>query len=489
MLTLSQLILKAKLLDENQLFFLKQDAEKNSLSLAQWLHKKRTLPQAKITALLSELTHQTPFQWQDINESALCFDQLSLEHAEQWQSLLTKNPQGDFLLLMTDPTKYETLQQIKQSINQPITSQLISFEGFYQLLTQIKLTRPSTTNEDELASDEQVNQLLTDAVHRNASDIHIEPFKEHLSIRFREDGLLKNYLNIIGKKREHLMNKMKVMANLNIAETRLPQDGQCQALVNKQTIHLRVSTCPTIQGEKMVLRLLKHAQETHSPQSLGLNPKALALFLKAINQPQGLVLVCGPTGSGKTSTLYTALSYLNKTEKNIATAEDPVEIQIEGINQVNIKPSLGLDFETLLKTFLRQDPDIIMIGEIRDKETAATAIKAAQTGHLVLSTLHSNSSLKSLSRLKNLNISSFDIDETLNLIIAQRLLRKLCPYCKKGCSQCYQGYAGQLAIFEMLTYDEEKKTYTQHLKLKEDALDKVAQGLTTLEEVQRVLGE
>src|SRR3990167_11373159 len=276
-----------------------------------------------------------------------------------------------------------------------------------------------------------VNRLLQDAILNHASDIHIEPYHQHCRIRFRSDSLLHEVATFPSPLAMQMITRLKIMANLNIAERRLPQDGHI-SLQNDHKIDIRISTCPTLFGEKIVLRLLNSSAIKSDIHQLGLTDTQQQLFLNKLKQPQGLILVTGPTGSGKTITLYSALHYLNKPEKNISTVEDPVEIQLPGINQVNINTKINLHFSTVLRTLLRQDPDIIMIGEIRDPETADIAIQAAQTGHLVLSTLHTNSAIETLTRLHAMKILAYNLAGSLSLIIAQRLIRTLCAHCKIG---------------------------------------------------------
>lgn len=373
-----------------------------------------------------------------------------------------------------------------------------------------------------------LDQILNKAINKLASDIHFEPYNEHYRIRFRVDGLLYEITKINSVLGQRLSSRLKIMANLNIAEKRLPQDGRFTLkLANQQNYDCRLSTCPTLFGEKLVVRILNPSNVTPDIKFLGFDEKELKIFHKHIKLPHGMILVTGPTGSGKTITLYTAINILNQETKNISTAEDPIEINLDGINQVEINHKIGLDFATILRAFLRQDPDIIMIGEIRDLETAEIAIKAAHTGHLVLATLHTNSAIASLTRLLNMGIPSFNLATALKLIIAQRLVRKLCPNCKQlqtlppnaliennlevntktfiahGCKNCNYGYHSRIAIFEMLEITPnmsdlimkhrdigEVEKYLQlsnHQTLRAAALNKVKLGITSLEEINRVI--
>lgn len=348
-------------------------------------------------------------------------------------------------------------------------------------------------------------QLLTDAVYRDASDIHGEPMQQHYRVRMRIDGLLHEVIRFPIALASALTSRFKIMAGLDIAEKRLPQDGRF-SFVTQTQIHrqCRISTCPTLSDEKIVIRLLNPMKNLLSIDNLGLEIHQKKILLKAIQEPQGLILITGPTGSGKTITLYTLLQALNTVEKNISTIEDPIEIHLPGINQVNVNPKAGLNFATTLRAFLRQDPDILMVGEIRDFETAEMAIRAAHTGHLVLSTLHTNSAPEALTRLINLGIEPFNLAGTLLLIVAQRLVRTLCVYCENqgDCLHCSKGYKGRMGIFEIMTLstalrelmaanatipDILRATSKDFQNLWQSGKNKVQSGLTTHEELQRVL--
>ncbi len=382
---------------------------------------------------------------------------------------------------------------------------------------------------------ELVNQILDAAVQKKASDIHFEPYEQEYRIRYRLDGLLSE----VAKPSLHLANRIssriKVMANLDIAERRKPQDGGFRLGSHEKNVDFRVSTCPTLYGEKIAIRILDTHYTQLNMDTLGLSSGQKIVFLESLSKPQGLILVTGPTGSGKTLTLYTALNHLNSKERNISTAEDPVEIKIPGINQVNMFPKIGVNFQNILRALLRQDPDIIMVGEIRDEETAELAIKAAQTGHLVLSTVHTNSAAETLIRLQNLGIKAFNIANSLTLLISQRLVRTLCEHCKVphdkeslrqlakhdlaenelqtltiykaiGCSQCTKGYSGRIGLFELIPIS---KKLQENIRSTEDSfktllnlakaegmisiyqsgLEKVKQGLTTFEELNRVIND
>ena len=319
-----------------------------------------------------------------------------------------------------------------------------------------------------------VDALFAQALRQRASDLHLEPQKNGLQIRLRVDGLLHHLPSPSPDIAQRLCARIKIMAKLDIAERRLPQDGRISVICRGQQLDLRVSSLPTLWGEKLVLRIVLQESSILPLSDLGLNESQHHDLSTALAQPQGLILVTGPTGSGKTLTLYSALQTLNQRHRNISTAEEPVEIPLPGINQVGIRPQIGLDFSNTLRALLRQDPDVLMVGEIRDPDTASMAIRAAQTGHLVLSTVHTKSALATLGRMRQLGISDRDLQESVTLVVAQRLLRRLCDHCKRpdrtartqdngiksssalmyfpnprGCSVCLNGYRGRLGIFEL----------------------------------------
>jgi type IV pilus assembly protein PilB len=380
-----------------------------------------------------------------------------------------------------------------------------------------------------------VNKLMLDAIRRGASDIHFEPYEKLYRVRFRMDGVLKEIaqppVQLAGK----LSARLKVMSRLDIAERRIPQDGRIKMRLSRnRAIDFRVSTCPTLFGEKIVLRILDPAQAALGIDSLGYEPFQRDLYTKFLAKPQGMILVTGPTGSGKTVSLYTGLHILNREDTNISTAEDPSEINLPGVNQVNVNPKVGLTFAAAMRAFLRQDPDVIMVGEVRDLETAEIAIKAAQTGHLVLSTLHTNDAPQTLTRLIDMGVKPYAIATSVSLIIAQRLARRLCPNCKqpvdipkeallkegfqeadvaaglkiyvpKGCASCTDGYKGRVGIYQVLPVTESIARIiltggsavdigAQAAKegvwdLRRSGLEKVKQGLTSIQEVNSVTVE
>lgn len=394
----------------------------------------------------------------------------------------------------------------------------------------------SAQNPEEAPVVRFINKLLVDAIHTGASDIHFEPYEHRYRVRFRTDGMLREVAFPPGNIGQRLAARLKVMSRMDISERRVPQDGRIKLKVRPdQAIDFRVNTLPTLYGEKVVLRILDPGSTKLDVDALGFEPEQKALFLSALAQPQGMILVTGPTGSGKTVSLYAGLNILNTTERNIATAEDPVEINLEGINQVNVNPRVGLDFAAALRAFLRQDPDVVMVGEVRDLETAEVAIKAAQTGHLVLSTLHSNSAPEALTRLRSMGIPSFNLTSSVSLIIAQRLARRLCSHCKvpqhdpqaaflelgfeaadfpdpttlyearnQGCKHCHQGYRGRVGLYEVVPITPRLQTLILEdgnalalaeaalaegfLNLRQAGALKAKAGVTSLLEVKRVTG-
>ena len=381
-----------------------------------------------------------------------------------------------------------------------------------------------------------VNSMLLKAISMGASDLHFEPYEKSYRVRFRIDGVLQKMANPPMQLSGKLAARLKVMSQMDISERRVPQDGRIKLKISKtKAIDFRVNSLPTLFGEKLVLRILDPSSAMLGIDALGYEPDQKVLFMEALAKPQGMLLITGPTGSGKTVSLYTGLNILNTVETNISTAEDPVEINLEGINQVNVNTKVGLTFSSALKAFLRQDPDIVMVGEIRDLETAEIAIKAAQTGHMVLSTLHTNSASETLTRLRNMGVASFNIATSVNLVIAQRLARRLCKQCKKptevprqsllemgfteedldnpvntifepvGCIECRDGYKGRVGVYEVMKISQDISRIIMEdgnaIQIKDAALKngfrdlrrsgilKVLQGLTSIQEMYRVTSE
>jgi len=379
----------------------------------------------------------------------------------------------------------------------------------------------------------KVNQILTSAVEESASDIHIEPFEDRLLIRFRRDGLLHEHTALPPYMQQAISTRLKIMARLDIAERRVPQDGRIKTKIAGKDIDIRVSCLPTVYGESVVMRLLDRTSATFSLERLGFPQREFKLFHELIHSPYGILLVTGPTGSGKTTTLYSALNTINSIDKKIITIEDPVEYELDGINQIHVNPKAGLTFASGLRSIVRQDPDVILIGEIRDKETADIAIQSALTGHLVFSTLHTNDAAGAIARLIEIGVEDYLLASSMIGIMAQRLVRILCPECKKkfvpdeliiqkyglsfngnsreifqpdGCDKCgFSGYSGRIAIFELMVVNDEiremilqnksvvavrNKGISQGMTLlRSDGWSKVVDGTTSIEEVLRVTGQ
>ncbi|WP_347454517.1 type IV-A pilus assembly ATPase PilB [Acinetobacter thermotolerans] len=415
------------------------------------------------------------------------------------------------------------------------------FDDDFDLDVGVDASDSNTEEEDTNTGDEApivkyINKLLIDAIRMGASDLHFEPYEKIYRVRYRIDGVLRQVATPPLQLATRLSSRLKVMSQMDISEKRVPQDGRIKLKLSKnKAIDFRVNSLPTLFGEKIVLRILDPSSAMLGIDALGYEPDQKALFMEALDKPQGMLLITGPTGSGKTVSLYTGLNILNREDTNISTAEDPVEINLQGINQVNVNPKVGLTFAAALKSFLRQDPDIVMVGEIRDLETAEIAVKAAQTGHMVMSTLHTNSAPETLTRLRNMGVPSFNIATSVNLVIAQRLARRLCSQCKKladipkqsllemgfteedlqnpefqiyepvGCNECREGYKGRVGIYEVMKVTPEISRIIMEdgnaiqiaeasaragfNNLRRSGLLKVMQGVTSLQEVNRVTSE
>ena len=465
-------------------------------------------------------------------------------------------------IALADPTNIAALDEIKFATGISTEAVVVDQRALSKLLTEILDQQDSLSSEmdqlgessefdldiiDENSSETEdvdtsavddtpivrfVNKVLLDAIKQGASDIHFEPYEQNYRVRFRTDGILREIVKPPKTLAPRLAARIKVMSQMDISERRIPQDGRIQMKLSKnRSIDFRVNTLPTMFGEKIVMRILDPTSAQMGIDALGYDDDQKQLFLDALAKPQGMILVTGPTGSGKTVSLYTGLSILNTDERNISTAEDPVEINMEGVNQVLVNNKVGLDFAEALRSFLRQDPDIIMVGEIRDIETAEIAIKAAQTGHLVLSTLHTNSAAETITRMMNMGVPAYNIASSVSLIIAQRLARRLCKQCSipetevphdalmelgfnddmlenatlkraVGCEACKDGYRGRVGIYEVVkvtktlanlimggdnSIDLDKQARREGFAdLRLSALRKAAQGLISLEEVNRV---
>ncbi len=393
-----------------------------------------------------------------------------------------------------------THEQLKYLLQQLQTPQdELSVDTFYEPISYTS-TSPNYKVEEEQTDGIilWLNQCFEDALKQRASDIHFDPQADYLFVYFRIDGTLILYKKMPLNTMQRILSRLKLLAKLDISETRLPQDGHFQFKTPlADYLEFRLSSLPTQFGEKIVLRLQHNTPIFTNFTDLGMTEAQCSLFEWALNQPQGLILVTGPTGSGKSISLYSALSQLNNGEKNILTAEDPIEIILPGITQCQINPAIQLSFARLLRTFLRQDPDIIMLGEIRDEESAKIALHAAQTGHLVLSTLHTNDAPAAIARLKQLGISNYELENALLLVIAQRLVRKICPVCQKSPNkiqncECHNGYKGRIGIFQFLHIFSKDNQQTFQLDiphLRDSGFLKVKEGITDIAEIYRVLGK
>ncbi len=462
---------------------------------------------------------------------------------------------------VADPTNLQALDEIKFHVGTNTEAVLVEEDKLANAIEKAMDAQDSsmsdltdadlddldiTSDEDDAGSDVKdaeiddtpvvrfVNKVLLDAINKGASDIHFEPYEKTYRVRFRQDGVLKEIATPPSNLAPKMAARIKVLSRLDISERRVPQDGRMKMTLSKnRAIDFRVSTCPTLFGEKIVMRILDPSSAKMGIDALGYEPEQKELYMDALHKPYGMILVTGPTGSGKTVSLYTGLNILNTEDRNISTAEDPAEINLPGVNQVNVNPKVGLTFSSALKAFLRQDPDIIMVGEIRDIETAEIAIKAAQTGHMVLSTLHTNDAPQTLSRMVNMGVAPFNIASAVTLIIAQRLARRLCSKCKQpvdipkealleegfkeeeisklklfgpvGCDQCTEGYKGRVGIYQVMPISEEMGRIImaegnamdladQAQKegipdLRQSGLKKVKDGFTSLEEINRVTKE
>lgn len=467
------------------------------------------------------------------------------ELAKKYKLMPVRINENKLVVAMTDPMDYFAIEELRMVTGMKIMPVLATTEELlrtinkhYDLQDSINEVMgeysPQESPEETVIEDEDsaiirlVNQIITDAVIQHASDIHIDPQESDIIVRYRIDGLLRTERELPKYMQNVFITRIKIIGGLDITETRLPQDGRISMVVNNQSIDIRLSSLPSVHGEKIVMRILDISKAINDLNSLGFTEENLKNFTDMIKKTNGIVLLTGPTGSGKTSTLYAALNKLNKEEVNIITLEDPVEYKLNGINQVEVREEIGMTFAQALRAILRQDPDIIMVGEIRDTETGRIAIRSSLTGHLVLSTLHTNSSIGALTRLIDMGIEPFLLSSSLNGIVAQRLVRRVCPDCSeekepasrerhifeqyditadfvrrgKGCPSCgMTGYRGRIAIHELLSIDRKMRELIlkpnarddihQYVKEKgmqfliHDGLKKAAAGITTTEEVLR----
>jgi len=540
------------------------ETRKTRVSLTKYLLENK-LADAKAMALAAMEEFGTPlFDLAALSPDAIPKDLVDKKLVQTHQILPLFKRGNRLFLAMTDPTNLRALDEVKFATGTNTDAVLVEQNKLDQYIDKFvnasdeKLDLGdadgmdldnldiSAVDEDGGGKDEGgegsdeapivkfINKLLLDAIKMGSSDLHFEPYEKAYRVRFRTDGILHEVsrppVNLGGR----LAARLKVMSRMDISERRVPQDGRIKLKVSKnKAIDFRVNTLPTLWGEKVVLRILDPTSAQMGIDHLGYEEFQKQMYMETLEQPQGMILVTGPTGSGKTVSLYTGLNILNTEERNISTAEDPVEINLEGINQVNVNARVGLTFANALRSFLRQDPDVIMVGEIRDLETAEIGIKAAQTGHMVLSTLHTNSAPETLTRLANMGVPAFNIATTVNLIIAQRLARRLCPACKKpaddvpeeilkkeglldcgiprneitlfhpvGCPACKKGYKGRVGVYEVVKITPAISRIIMDggnsiqiadvckqegfFNLRTAALRKTAMGLTSLEECNRV---
>ncbi|CCN46912.1 Type IV pilus assembly protein tapB [Vibrio nigripulchritudo MADA3029] len=517
------------------------------------------LPSFELTQHIAEIFGLSVIETNQYDYPQLC-EQLGLRDLiTRYNALPVESTNNTLFIALSDPTVVEAEEEFRFATNQQVEILLcdereltscirrmygknrVESETGGKEITQDELANLVQISDDEFESVEDlsqddapvsrfIHQVLLDAVRKGASDIHFEPYEDTYRIRMRCDGILIQANSPAPQLGRRLAARLKILSKLDIAERRLPQDGRIKLrLSEKAAIDLRVSTLPTLWGEKVVLRLLDSSSANLNIDMLGYSAEQKALYLEALRRPQGMILMTGPTGSGKTVSLYTGLSILNTVERNISTAEDPVEINLAGINQVQVSPKIGFTFAAALKSFLRQDPDIVMLGEIRDFETAEIAIKAAQTGHLVLSTLHTNSAAETVIRLGNMGVEPYNLASSLSLIIAQRLARRLCSHCKQphqlpsavlekhlipedttiyraseeGCADCNAGYSGRIGIYEVMPFDADMQQAISHKAsiveieslavkngmktLGQSGIEILKQGVTSYQELQRVL--
>jgi type IV pilus assembly protein PilB len=552
------LLLENRILTSEQLDHARKQQKSSGETLDTSLVKLGLMSEGDLLTVLSRIYDMPAVDLSNFDVDKASVDLLPSDVAIKFGAVPIRKVGRTMTLAMADPLNLHAIDDIKFIVGlevQPVVAAesaikktIDRFYGSTNALNDIMkdmedgagievVDEAQQEDQDALAASEDapvikyVNSLLAEAVTRRASDIHFEPFEKMIRVRLRQDGALYELSSPPLRMRAPITSRLKLMAELDIAEKRIPQDGRIKLRVQNRMVDLRVSTLPTIYGEKIVLRVLDQSNLNVNLESFGFQPESMKRFLKAIESPYGMVLVTGPTGSGKTTTLYSALSRINKPEVNIMTAEDPVEYNLVGINQVNVNDDIGLTFAVALKAFLRQDPNIVMVGEVRDLETGAIAVKAALTGHLVLSTLHTNDAPSSIDRMIDMGIAPFLVSSSVNCIVAQRLLRRVCRNCRepmepheellaelqldraaltpdtvlyktKGCQDCHNtGYAGRTGVYEVFQLSprirkmvldrastaELKTTAMQEgmLSLRQDALRKMLLGDTTPEEVLR----
>ena len=555
---LTKQLVMQQLLDERTALQALQQAQRNQLPLVTYLVQNKLVKARTLAELLCEQFGIAMLDLSSIDKDSQPRDLLSEKLARQHRVLPLYKRGSKLFIALSDPANHQAVTDVQFSTGMTTEALLVeddklgnAIDKFYETDTSalgdlgdvdLDGLDVEATNDDSkdagVGDDSEdapvvrfVNKMLLDAIKGGSSDLHFEPYEKTYRVRFRTDGILHEVARPPIQLAPRLSARLKVMAGLDISERRKPQDGRIKMKISKsKSIDFRVNTLPTLWGEKIVMRILDASSAQMGIDALGYEEEQKELYLNALKQPQGMILVTGPTGSGKTVSLYTGLNILNTPDVNISTAEDPVEINLEGINQVNVNPKQGMDFTQALRAFLRQDPDIIMVGEIRDLDTASIAVKAAQTGHMVMSTLHTNSAAETLTRLRNMGVPSFNIATSVNLIIAQRLARKLCSSCKKvvdipretllaegfpedkigtfkiygpvGCENCKNGYKGRVGIYEVVKITpalqriimEEGNSIDIAAQMRKDGFNdlrtsglfKAMQGVTSLEEVNRV---
>jgi type IV pilus assembly protein PilB len=545
------------LLDKDAALSALQQASANGTSYIEHLVKQRLLDEVNVAKTTSEYFGLPLCDISAFNADLVPSEYLNIQLVKRRLALPLFKKSGLLYLAITDPTiqgLYEIRFLTGHETRLFITEASKLEQVIDELLNTMILSELSETNDDGLKNIEvnsykeeitylgaydvesapivnYVNRVLVDAIEKKVSDIHFEHYESSYRIRFRQHGVLYPITAPPLKLANYILARMKVMSDLDITEHRMPQDGRFKLILSKKkAVDFRVSVCPTLFGEKIVLRILDAANTLQGIEKLGMSPAQNADFTKALARSQGMILVTGPTGSGKTVTLYSALHHLNSQEVNISTVEDPVEIPVPGINQVNVNLKTGLTFSAALRSFLRQDPDIIMVGEIRDLDTAEIAVKASQTGHLVLSTLHTNSAPETVTRLMNMGVEPFNLASSLAIVVAQRLVRVLCQICHQledlpatslieegfkpeeveslkiyravGCEHCIHGFTGRLGIFEVMSISSEMSQLIMAggnalqiidqakkdgvVTLRESGLEKVREGVTSLAELNRV---
>lgn len=464
----------------------------------------------------------------EINPESDAVNKLSAQQAFEWNVLPLKIESDVLHVGTSSPSDKKLLEDISFFTGFKIKATKIPSEIILEKLKTIYGENPNSNGiennnklkvlQNEHSTVDLVNKIITEAIENSASDIHLEAFENNFRIRYRIDGQLREVMNLPVQRSTQINSRIKVLAALDISEKRKPQDGKIKYKTKADDIDIRVSTLPTSFGEKTVLRILDKSRIDLDIERLGLSPEQLRVVKTNLQRPYGMILVTGPTGCGKSTSLYTFLQHIHSVDKNILTVEDPIEYNLQGINQCNVKPEIGFSFANALRAFLRQDPDIIMVGEIRDKETADIAVRSALTGHLVFSTLHTNDSISAITRLIDMGVDAFLVAASVKLIIAQRLVRKLCQcklksqgpstnlikniYIKNGCLECgMTGYKGRTALFEMLEINEDladmissgetisdiknKALENGFVGLRQSGLSKIQSGITTNEEIIR----